>query len=137
MKRPTSDFVEADHQLKGTGNESTLSAMATLEQIINEARALTPDERRTLHEVLEHELEQAARAEQTNPAYSTHKQERAWLEAHRDEYLGEWVALDGDRLLAHGSDARKVYEEARAKGVKAPFVERAGPKVDAFMGGWL
>ena len=43
------------------------------------------------------------------PPYRTHYEERAWIEAHRDEYLGQWVALDGDRLIAHGSDAKKVY----------------------------
>ena len=111
--------------------------MATLEQIINEARALTPAERRRLHQVLERELEQPAPAKESKPAYPTHEQERAWLEVHRDEYLGEWVALDGDRLLAHGADARKVYEAARDQGIQAPFVERVQPKVDAFMAGWL
>jgi hypothetical protein len=123
--------------LKDAENRITLLSMATLEQIINEARALTPAERRSLHQVLERELEQPAPATESKPAYPTHEQERAWIEAHRDEYLGEWVALDGDRLLAHGPDARKVYEAARAKGVEAPFVERVQPKVDAFMGGWL
>ena len=123
--------------MKGDENGIRLISMATLEQIINEALALSPGERRRLHRVLERELEQPAPAKEGKPAYPTHEQERAWLEAHRDEYLGEWVALDGDRLLSHGSDARKVYEAARAEGVEAPFVERVQPKVDAFMGGWL
>jgi hypothetical protein len=30
--------------------------------------------------------------------------EYAWLREHAHEYSGEWVALDGDRLLAHGVD---------------------------------
>lgn len=43
----------------------------------------------------------------------------------------------GDRLLAHGNDAKKVYDEARAQGITAPYLERVLPKQEAFMGGWL
>ena len=123
--------------MKGDENGSTLKTMATLEQVINEVRTLSPTEKRTLRQVLDDHLEEPPSTQVSTPDYPTHEKERAWLEAHRDEYLGEWVALDGDRLLAHGSDARIVYEAARAKGVEAPFVERVQPKVDAFMGGWL
>ena len=35
----------------------------------------------------------------------------------------ELVALDGDRLIAHGTQAREVYAAARAAGIKSPFVE--------------
>jgi hypothetical protein len=51
------------------------------------------------------------------PSYRTHEDERAWVEAHREEFLGQWVALDGGKLVAHGTDARAVYDEARAQGV--------------------
>lgn len=50
--------------------------------------------------------------------------EQTWLMEHRHEYVGEWVALDGDRLLAHGRDAREVYDEARSLGVRIPSVVR-------------
>ena len=49
--------------------------------------------------------------------YRTHYEERAWIEAHREEFLDQWVALDGNNLVAHGTDARAVYDEARAQGV--------------------
>ena len=70
------------------------------------------------------------------PPYRTHYEEGAWIEAHRDEYLGQWVALDGDRLIAHGSDAKKVYEEARIQGTTASYLAHIDPKVDAYIGGW-
>jgi len=108
--------------------------MATLEQIIDEARALSPAEKGKLRRALDRELEQPAPA--SKPGYPTNEQERAWINAHRDEYLGQWVALDGDRLIAHGTDARTVYEAARAQGVEIPYVDRVEPKVEAFMGGW-
>ena len=68
--------------------------------------------------------------------YRTHYEERAWIEAHREEFLDQWVALDGGHLVAHGSDARKVYDEAREQGVTSPYLVHVVPKVDAYVGGW-
>jgi predicted DNA-binding antitoxin AbrB/MazE fold protein len=48
--------------------------------------------------------------------------EKEWLAAHGREYGGQWVALNGDELLSHGSDARGVRDEARAKGVQTPLM---------------
>jgi predicted DNA-binding antitoxin AbrB/MazE fold protein len=48
--------------------------------------------------------------------------EQEWLKAHGQEYSGQWVALNGEELLSHGSDARKVRDEARAKGVQTPLM---------------
>jgi hypothetical protein len=106
--------------------------MATLEQILEEARKLPHEEQLRLRAALD-ALESNG---DTMPAYRTNEQERAWIEAHRDEYLDQWVALDGDRLIAHGADAKKVYDEAREQGITAPYLERVSPKLEAFMGGW-
>lgn len=37
--------------------------------------------------------------------------EREWLTKHSREFVGKWVALDGDRLLAAGEDGLDVYRE--------------------------
>ncbi|HVF27144.1 MAG TPA: DUF5678 domain-containing protein [Pyrinomonadaceae bacterium] len=103
--------------------------IATLEQLIEDARRLPTAEKRRLRDALDRELQSA-------PTYPTHERESAWIEANRDQYLGQWVALDGDKLLAHGRSARTVYEAAKAAGASAPFLERIKPKVEAFMGGW-
>jgi predicted Zn-dependent protease len=110
--------------------------MATLEQIIEEARTLTPAEKDKLRQALDRELEQLAPSQSAKPGYPTNEQERAWVEAHRDEYLGQWVALDGDHLVAHGTDARSVYDEARSRGVSVPYLAHVTPKVEAYVGGW-
>ena len=104
--------------------------MATLEQIIDEARALSPAEKRELRRALDRELVPAA------PVQSR-ATESAWVDHHRDEYLGQWVAIEGDRLIAHGANARQVYLAARAAGITTPFIERVEKRQDAFMGGWL
>src|ERR1051326_310553 len=36
-----------------------------------------------------------------NPLHRDRSREFAWLEQHRAEYLGQWVALEGDQLLYH------------------------------------
>lgn len=101
-----------------------------VERILEEVKRLTPEEQRELREAL---------ARETSPPqkdYDTHERERAWIERHRDEYLDEWVALEGDRLLAHGMDAREVYLAAHAAGVRAPYVERVKPNDGLCFGGW-
>jgi predicted DNA-binding antitoxin AbrB/MazE fold protein len=50
--------------------------------------------------------------------------EMEWLSRHREAYAGQWVALDGGELLAHGNDARAVRDEARAKGIRLPMLVR-------------
>jgi uncharacterized protein DUF5678 len=106
--------------------------MATLEQILEEARKLPVEDQRRLAAALNGSDSNG----DTQPAYRTNEQERAWIDAHRDEYLGQWVALDGDRLIASGADARTVYEAARAQGVEIPYIDRVEKTVEAFMGGW-
>ena len=102
---------------------------AIVERILEEVRRLTPDERRELREAL-------AREPSPAPAYNTHEREHAWIERNRDEYLDQWVALDGDRLLAHGSDARSVYLAAREAGVRAPYMTRVEPRDELPFAGW-
>src|SRR5829696_3851574 len=46
-----------------------------------------------------------------------------WLHENREKYSGQWVALDGDPLIANGSTAKEVYSKAKAEGVEIPFVE--------------
>ncbi len=63
--------------------------MATLEQILEEVRKLPTEEQRRLRDALD-ELSSNGDAE---PSYKTHDGERAWINAHRDEYLGQWSRL--------------------------------------------
>lgn len=45
-----------------------------------------------------------------------------WIREHRAEYGGQWVALDKDRLIAHGLDADAVFAAARQDGAYLPLV---------------
>jgi len=126
--------VDSGHR---TRSRKQPEVMATLEQIIDEARALSPAEKGKLRQVLDRELEQPAPVESARPGYPTNEQERAWVDAHRDEYLGQWVAVEGDRLVAHGTNPRKVYLAARDAGIEVPYVVQVEKREEPFTGGWL
>ena len=48
--------------------------------------------------------------------------EQEWLREHENEYRGQWVALDGSRLYAHGQSGKQVFLDAKAAGVRSPFL---------------
>ncbi len=50
-----------------------------------------------------------------------------WLRLHSKEYGGQWVALDGGRLIAHGPDAQEVYAAAQADGAYLPMINYIEP----------
>lgn len=55
-----------------------------------------------------------------------HSRVGEWLQTHRDEYRGHWVVLDNDRLVGHSAnpdDIDAVVEQARAEGVRSPFIK--------------
>ena len=83
---------------------------ATLERILDEVKRLTPEERHQLRKALEREAVSAVAPTSASAGNDRWEREQRWLEEHRDEYLGQWVALEGDRLLASGADGRAVYE---------------------------
>ncbi len=45
-----------------------------------------------------------------------------WLRTNRERYEGQWVGLDGGRLVAHGAEAADVFAAVRAEGVALPFI---------------
>ena len=62
--------------------------------------------------------------------------ELRWLAEHREEYGGQWVALDGDKPLASGPNARDVYEAARRSGAELPLVVQVESPDELPFGGW-
>lgn len=72
----------------------------------------------------------------TNLPVKDRPREHEWLARHRDEYDGQWVALDGDRLLAHGDNLKEVATKAHKKGVKDALLVRVeGSNTLPYVGG--
>ena len=64
--------------------------------------------------------------------------EMDWIMEPDMQYVNQWVALDGDRVVAHGSSAKAAYDEAHEKGVASPFMHFVRePHPDPLLIGWL
>jgi hypothetical protein len=117
--------------------------VATLEQIIDEARSLSPAEQLKLRQILDLELQQAKSHDRFPPTHAengddeTRERRLEWLKSHRVEYGGQYVALDGDQLLAVGPNYRIAREKALAAGRPNALVTYLSkPDEIAEMGGW-
>lgn len=64
------------------------------------------------------------------------RQELEWLARESGPYAGDWVALDGPSLVAHGEKLASVSAAARAAGIFEPFVARVPRDKDIPFGGW-
>lgn len=118
--------------------------MTTLEQVLESVRALPIEQRRQLVEQLQQQLppenEDAAaeeREEKLRREMEQYRRAKQWIAEHRAEYLNQWVVLEGDRLVSHGVDGHQVCDEARAAGIKVPFLVRIIEEPKAFMTGIL
>ena len=100
----------------------------TAEQIIETVRALPLSEKEKFFDLAEAEKQKVLSEKEVRNSDLRNEREKFrlamnWLDENRQKYLGQWVCLDGDRLIAHGTDAVKLYKEAKEKGIEVPFVE--------------
>ena len=91
--------------------------------------------KRKLRQALEREL-QPQMVELPSAGYRTYEREHAWVQAHRAEYLGQWVAVEGDTLVAHGSNPREIYLAAREAGIQVPYIVKVEKREEPFTGGF-
>ena len=102
-------------------------ADSTVEDILTQIAKLSPAEQIRLRHLLEQQEPPQPpkpprdRRVQPMPVPDSQR-EVQWLAAHARDYAGQWVALDGDRLLAHSPDHREVWAAAEASGVYLPLV---------------
>jgi len=123
--------------------------MTTLEQVIETAQTLPLEDRRQLREWLQRQEQQDSApppvataapppdAETVEQQLERFRKAMEWIKEHRAEYLGQWVVLVGDQLISHGFDSRQVDEEAKAAGIKVPFLAQVREEPEAFMTGML
>jgi len=116
-------------------------AQTTLEEMIAAARTLPLEDQRRLRQWLERQegalADAQPRPETPQPDRERSRQARQWLDVNRSHYLGQWVALDGNRLIGHGTDGRLVMAQVKAAGIRQPFIELVTEDEEPFCGGWL
>lgn len=102
-------------------------SIIAIENIIKQIRELPVAEQQGLHALLGNQLHNGDQPplERRAPLIPTPDYQDAlqWLADHAREYAGQWVALDGARLIAHGPDARAVYAAAKTDGAHLPLVD--------------
>ena len=101
----------------------------TVEDILTQIAKLPPTEQIRLRHLLaqqQQEPQQSSKPPQDRRVpplpVPDSRREVQWLAAHAREYAGQWVALDGDRLIAHGPHHHEVWAAAEASGVYLPLV---------------
>lgn len=65
---------------------------------------------------------------------------REWLGQNRDQYRGQWIVLDQDRLIGHTANPNEVatiIQRARDEGVRSPFVKLIPEDDEPIWMGWL
>lgn len=51
--------------------------------------------------------------------------EREWRRAHKDElkqFVGQWVVLEENRIVAHGENPNTVLAQAKERGIQVPYM---------------
>lgn len=114
---------------------------ANLEQIKEIVRALPIEDLDELEKVISEEKEakqlKKGDEDESNWRLERYKKARKWLDENSEKYMNQWVCLDGDKLIAHSTDGREVYQKAKEASVKSPFVHYVEKQPEAYWGGWL
>src|SRR5262245_23699339 len=103
-------------------------SQATAELILAEIAALPSEEREKLWAMLDRRVAstQGAPDEALSdfiPPFDARDPSPSlrWIEEHRAEFAGQYIALDDDRLVAHGTDPQDVIAAVRASGLNGLF----------------
>jgi len=77
--------------------------------------------------------ETVSKEEEERPITPFRQSEMNWLSSNSEQlgkYEGKWIALEGDKIVASGSNEVTVEMQARMKGIKVPFLIRVPSKAD-------
>jgi 2-keto-4-pentenoate hydratase/2-oxohepta-3-ene-1,7-dioic acid hydratase in catechol pathway len=103
-----------------------------VDSIKKQSALLTKQEKETLANFFSEEAEKEDSSVET-----TRRKRAAWLEANREKYGGQYVALEGDRLIGVGRNYAEAAAEAKRAGVENAFIDFVPPTdYVGFAGGW-
>jgi len=93
----------------------------TFEQVLSQALALPPEDQARLREYLGAQSEKDKAIEEAREraracAARDLSTEYRWIEEHREEYAGQWVALKGGQLISSGPHGVEVMKTAKEAG---------------------
>ena len=112
--------------------------MLSVDEIIKSIAQLPAAEQKGIRRWLEHKGATTGEVHRSQAHADRSAKSLRWLHENREKCSRQWVALDGDRLIASGLTAKEVYSKAKAEGVEIPFVELVtDPEPVPSTGGWL
>ena len=76
------------------------------------------------------------RASAPAPARDQRREEQDWLAQHASAYAGQWVALQGATLVAHGPEGKAVWASAQQEGVAQPLLVHLPDAQESPFAGW-
>jgi Family of unknown function (DUF5678) len=125
LVRNAVDDISIDGSMK-----ETLMAEITVETILEYIERLSASDRAKLFAILTTEALKPANGTTAGQKRSKPlpipvpdpEPSRRWMAAHRAEYAGQWVALDGDRLIASGATEGEVADAAEVDGAYLPLI---------------
>src|SRR5262245_20859558 len=109
-----------------------LMSEITVEKLLNEITSLPLSEKVRLRVLLDDQLKSVSgqndgvKIVKAIPVPDAEPSMR-WINEHSHEYGGQWVALAGDRLIAHSENATEVFAAAEADGAYLPLVTYIPP----------
>lgn len=112
--------------------------MQSANEIVNAIHNLPRGEQEKVRRLLiEEEREREEKHKDVEEQIARFKAAEQWLKENRAEYLGQWVCLYGDKLIAHGADGLEVHRQAKEAGIKSPYLVRVIEEPKNFVGAWL
>lgn len=109
--------------------------MQSVNEIVEAIHSLPSSEQEKIRKLLE--KEKLEKQKEVKEEIRLFKASEKWLKENREKYLGQWVCLEGDELIAHGADGLEVHRRAKEKGIKAPYLVRVIEEPENFVGAWL
>jgi hypothetical protein len=109
------------------------------EQAVEVIKSLPPEDFQRFDEWYEEQKQLDDKAQEKKQQLAAelkqYKKARKWINENSEKYMNQWVCLEGDKLIAHGTDGLQVHKEAVAKGIKSPFLHHIVDESLPF-GGW-
>ena len=110
----------------------------TANEVIETIRTLPIREKAKVYEWLDEEKRGLAQKthlrENAKEQFERFRKAQEWVLKNREKYMNQWVCLDGDKLIAHGTDALEVHRQAKEAGIEIPYLEQIVEEED--WGGW-
>jgi hypothetical protein len=113
----------------------------SVQTLLQEASRLSRPDQLELIALLFQKVDAPTSAQATRRPTSTKRpisrdREMRWLAENRNKYVGQWVVVEGDQLIASGANSREVFQAAKRAGIEVPFLVQVESEDQLPFGGW-